>query len=134
MQLAKWKGARVIGTAFGENLAYLQKLGADETVDYKRERFEDKASEVDLVFDTAGGDTLERSFAVIRKGGTLVSIAGAPSEEIAQERGITAVMMSVATGGAKLAEIAGLIDSGRLQPRIDRVFPLAQALQALELS
>ncbi len=134
VQLAKWRGARVIGTASGANLAYLQKLGADQTVDYKHERFEDKASNVDLIFDTVGGETLERSFAAIRKGGRLVSIAGAPSQEKARERGITAVMMSVATSGAKLAEIAGLIDSGTLQPRIDRVFPLSQALQAFEVS
>jgi NADPH:quinone reductase-like Zn-dependent oxidoreductase len=134
VQLAKWKGARVIGTASGANLPYLRELGADEVIDYKREKFEDKVSGVDLVYDTVGGTTLEQSFAVIRKGGTLVSLGGVPSQEKARERGITALMMNVETSGAKLAEIAALVDSGKLRTRIDRVLPLSQAKEALVLS
>ena len=67
-----------MGTASEANLNYLRELGADEIVDYSSERFEDKAKNVDLVFDTVGAATLERSFAVVRPGGTLISIAGVP--------------------------------------------------------
>jgi NADPH:quinone reductase-like Zn-dependent oxidoreductase len=134
VQLAMWKGARVIGTASGPNLAYLRELGVDEAVDYRTERFEDKVSDVDLVFDTVGGDELERSFAVIRKGGALVSIAAHPSETKARERGIKAAFVNVLTNGGRLAEIAELVDAKKLRPRIDHVLPLSQAREALELS
>jgi NADPH:quinone reductase-like Zn-dependent oxidoreductase len=100
VQLAKWKDAHVIGTASAENLDYLRELGADEAVDYRKERFEDKAKQVDLVFDTVGGDTLERSFTVVRPGGTLISIAGFPSPELAQKHNIDARMMGVGWSAA----------------------------------
>ncbi len=131
VQLAKWKGAHVIGTASAENLDYLREIGADETVDYRKERFEDKAKQVDLVFDTVGGETLERSFAVVRPGGKLISIAGFPSPELAQKYNIEAKMMGVQVAGPRLAEIAQLIDSGRLKTRIDSVFTLENGIAAI---
>jgi NADPH:quinone reductase-like Zn-dependent oxidoreductase len=134
VQLAKWKGAQVIGTASTENLDFLRALGADEAIDYKTTRFEDVVKHVDLVFDTVGGDTLARSFGVVRKGGKLVTIAGRPSPEDARRAGIEAYGMAVETNGARLAEIAELADSGKLMTRVDRVFPLSQAVEALALS
>jgi NADPH:quinone reductase-like Zn-dependent oxidoreductase len=131
VQLAKGKGARVIGTASAENLDYLRELGADETVDYRNERFEHKAKQVDLVFDMVGGDTLERSFAVVRPGGKLISVAGFPSPELAQEHNIEAKMMGVRVAGPRLAEITQLIDSGRLKTRIDSVFTLENGIAAI---
>jgi len=131
VQLAKWKGARVIGTASTANIDYLRELGADQTVDYRKERFEDKAKQVDLVFDTVGGDTLKRSFAVVRPRGTLISIAGFPSPEVAQEHNIDAKMMGVQVAGPRLAETAQLIDSGRLNTRIDSVFTLENGIAAI---
>jgi NADPH:quinone reductase-like Zn-dependent oxidoreductase len=134
VELAKWKGARVIGTASAANLEYLRELGVDEIIDYKTARFEDNVRDVDLVFDTIGGETLARSFAVVRKGGRLVSVAGHPSEEEARRFGIQVVGTALQPNGSRLAAIARLADSGKLNPRIDRVFPLARAAEALSLS
>ena len=79
VQLAKTRGARVIATASEHNRALVESLGADEVLDYRARPFEEQVSGVDAVFDTVGGDTLPRSFAVIRRGGQLVTIAGVPS-------------------------------------------------------
>ena len=73
VQLAKWKGAHVIATASGKDLDFVRSLGADQVVDYKTERFEDVAHDIDMVYDTQGGETQDRSFGVLRKGGILVS-------------------------------------------------------------
>ena len=83
VQLAKWKGAHVIGTAAARNHDLLRKLGADQVVDYDTERFEEVVQPVDVVLDTMGGDTQARSWKVLKRGGILVSIAGQPSAEIA---------------------------------------------------
>jgi NADPH:quinone reductase-like Zn-dependent oxidoreductase len=95
VQLAKWKGARVVGTASAANADFLRQLGVDELFDYKTGQFEDKARGVDLVFDTAGGETLARSFAVVRKGGRLVTIAGWPTAEEGRKFGIEVAGISV---------------------------------------
>ena len=134
VQFAKQKGAHVIGTASGPNLDYIRKIGADETVDYKTERFEDKVQDVDFVFDTIGGETQERSFSVLRDGGTLISTVQPPSQDRAKQRGIQSSMMGVVPNGATLAELSKLIDSGKLVTRIDSMFPLSKALDALALS
>jgi NADPH:quinone reductase-like Zn-dependent oxidoreductase len=134
VQLAKWKGAHVIGTGSGENIEYIRSIGADETVNYRGEKFEDRARNVDLVFDTVGGETQARSFAVLREGGTLISTVGPPSQDLAKPRGIKAAMMGVQPNGARLAEVAKMIDAGTLSTRIDSVFPLAKGLDALARS
>src|SRR5207253_8785658 len=81
VQLAKWQGAHVIGTASGRNQAFLRELGVDEPIDYERTRFEDVAHDVDVVIDTLGGDIHNRSWKVLKKGGILVSIVAPPSED-----------------------------------------------------
>src|SRR5215468_8731464 len=85
VQLARWRGARVTGTASHSNLDFVSGLGADEVIDYQATRFEDVVRDIDLVFDTVGGETLERSWGLLKPGGTLVTIA-APGEDIADER------------------------------------------------
>ena len=81
IQLAKAKGAYVITTASKTDLEFVRGLGADEAVDYKNQRFEDVVKEVDLVYDLIGGETQERSFAVVKRGGAIVSTLQQPSEE-----------------------------------------------------
>jgi NADPH:quinone reductase-like Zn-dependent oxidoreductase len=130
VQLAHWRGARVIGTASAGNTAYLRSLGCDEVIDYTATRFEDVVHDVDLVLDTVGGDTLERSWAVVRAGGALVSIAGTPSPETAAARHVRGLTFIVEPSRAQLVEIARLVDAGALRAIVEAVMPLARAREA----
>jgi NADPH:quinone reductase-like Zn-dependent oxidoreductase len=134
VQLAKWKGAYVIGTASGRNQSFLRELGVDEPIDYEETQFEDLVRDVDVVFDTIGGDTLKRSWKILKKGGFLVSIAGTPSAEEAAKAGVRQAKIWMAPNGAELTEIAGLVDSGKLKAVVETVLPLSDARQAHELS
>lgn len=131
VQLAHWRGAHVVGTASTANLETARALGADQVLDHTTTRFEDAVEPVDVVFDTAGGDRLERSPAVLRPGGRLVSIAEEPPPDAA---GITASYFVVAPNRRQLVELAEAADRGELRPVIDQVFPLADARQAFERS
>ena len=88
VQLAKWKGAHVVGTASGRNQAFLRELGVDDPIDYEKTRFEDVVHDVDVVLDTLGGDTQNRSWKVLKKGGILVSIVAPPSADEAAKHGV----------------------------------------------
>jgi len=126
-------GAYVIGTASTGNVQTALELGANQVIDHTTARFEDAVDAVDLVFDTAGGERLERSPAVLRAGGRLVSVAGKPRQH-ASERGISAVYFVAEPNGDQLADLAELADNGQLRPTIDQVFPLADARKAFARS
>jgi NADPH:quinone reductase-like Zn-dependent oxidoreductase len=132
VQLARWRGAHVIGTASRRNVAFLEELGANEVVDCTEERFEDRIRDVDIVLDAVGGDTLERSWGVLRQGGTLVSIAGRVPDTPAA-LGVRGVFFVVEPSRAQLVEIASLLDAGVVRPIVEAVFPLARAREAYEL-
>ena len=134
VQLAKAKGAFVFATASGKNEQFVRSLGADEFVDYTRERFEDRVHEVDVVYDTVGGDTLERSFRTIRRGGCLVTTVMPPSSEKAENSGIHASMIGVEPSGQQLREINRLIAAGRMKTYVATVLPLAEVRKAHQLS
>jgi NADPH:quinone reductase-like Zn-dependent oxidoreductase len=134
VQFAKWKGAYVIGTASEKNQAYLRKLGVDEPIDYEKARFDDVVHGVDVVFDTIGGDTQERSWKVLIKGGILVSIVQPPSAELAAKYGVRAEFLGSQASSSQLAEIAQLVDSGYVKPVVETVLPLSEARRAHELS
>jgi NADPH:quinone reductase-like Zn-dependent oxidoreductase len=130
VQLARRRGAHVIGTASASNVAFVRGLGADEVIDYRAQRFEHVVHDLDVVFDTVGGETLERSWGVLKPGGRLVTIA--TSVEGSQDPRTREAFFIVQANRAQLAEIARLIDAGQLRPVVDAVFPLAQARQAYE--
>jgi NADPH:quinone reductase-like Zn-dependent oxidoreductase len=133
VQLARWAGAQVIATASARNRDFLRDLGADEFIDYTTTRFEDVVHDVDLVFDLVGGDTLQRSWPVIKRGGTLVSVVSPrPSFEEAKTYNVHAVWFVVEPNREQLIQIGAFIDAGKLRPIIDAVFPLSQARQAYE--
>ena len=133
VQLAHWAGAHVIATASARNRDFLHELGASEVIDYTTTRFEDGVYDVDLVFDTVGGDTLQRSWQVIKPGGVLVTIVSPPpSFEKAKAHGIHPFWFVVEPNRDELIQIGTLIDAGHLRPIIDTVFPLSQARQAYE--
>jgi NADPH:quinone reductase-like Zn-dependent oxidoreductase len=134
VQLARRHGAHVIGSTSPGGVDAVRALGADEVIDHTAVRFEDAVEPVDLVFDTAGGERLERSPAVVNRGGRLVSVATDPPGEAAAARGIETVYFVVEPNRRQLVEIAARVDAGDLRPTIDAVYPLDQARAAFERS
>lgn len=135
VQFAKWKGAYVIGTASGSNAELVRKLGVDEFIDYRAKRFEDVVHDADVVFDTVGGETQERSWKVLKKGGILVSIVQPPSEKSAAAHGVRGVFMREdANRTGELTQIADLVVSGRVKVNVETILPLRDARKAQELS
>ncbi|MHB9074056.1 MAG: NADP-dependent oxidoreductase [Desulfobaccales bacterium] len=134
VQFAKWKGAKVIGTASAGNASFLRELGADRVLDYSGEQFEEVVREVDVVLDPIGGETQDRSWQVLKKGGILVATLGIASPEAARQHGVRGEGVRVHTDTAQLTQIAALIDAGDLKPAVTTVLPLAEAARAHELS
>jgi NADPH:quinone reductase-like Zn-dependent oxidoreductase len=134
VQFAKAKGAYVIGTASSNNQAFLGELGVDKAVDYQKTRFEDVVHDADVALDTIGGDTQERSFIALKKGGILVSIVQPPSQELATKYGVRALFYGAHPSSSDLTEIARLIDAGKVKTVVETVLPLAEARRAHELS
>jgi NADPH:quinone reductase-like Zn-dependent oxidoreductase len=133
VQLARWAGAQVIATASARNRDFLRELGANEIIDYTTTRFEEVVHDVDLVFDLVGGDTLVRSWQVVKPGGVLVSVVSPrPSFAEAKAHGVRPVWFIVEPNREQLIQIGALIDAGRIRPIIETVLPLSQARQAYE--
>ncbi len=132
VQLAKAKGARVLTTVRGADVAYARELGADVVIDRERERFEE-AGEVDLVLDLAGGEVQVRSVAVVKPGGALVSAIAIKDEAgaAARARGVRVPQRWMATpNAAQLGEVADLIDAGKVRPTVARTYPMEEASAA----
>ncbi|MGW0458892.1 NADP-dependent oxidoreductase [Streptomyces tendae] len=133
VQIAKARGARVIGTASAGKHEFLRSIGADETVDYRETDFAEVVKDVDVVLDTIGGDTSLRSLRVLRPGGVVVSILPVGSDEFYEEAdrlGVRAVRMLVDADRSGMEEIARLVESGKLRATIAQTFPLAEAARA----
>ncbi len=132
IQLAKHLGAYVATTVSSEEAEFVKSLGADEVIDYEREKFEEKLSGFDAVYDTVGGETLDRSFKVLKKGGVLVSMLGEPNKDLAAEYGVVVFGQNTQTNSKNLSRLAELVDKGVIKPLVDKVFPLDQTRQAFE--
>jgi NADPH:quinone reductase-like Zn-dependent oxidoreductase len=133
VQLAKARGANVIGTASSRNHEFLKNLGADEAIDYTQTPFETVVKNVDAVFDCVGGEVLPRSYGVIREGGKLVTIAGQPSEELAKQNGIQAYRVLVKPDKEGLESTARLVEKGQVKPVIQEEFSLEDIAKAHDL-
>ena len=133
VQLAKIAGAHVIATASEANMELVKSLGADEVIDYKKEDFSEKLKDLDMVFDTVGGEIQARSWKTLRKNGILVSTVGVDEKE-ALKHGVIGKSFMANSNGARLQEIAGLIDKRLLRVIIDKEFPLKEVNKAHELS
>jgi len=129
-QLARWRGAHVIGVASGDGVEIARSLGAHEVVDRSTTKFEDVVEPVDLVFDTVGGDVLARSAAVLRQGGRLVTVAEEPPADVAEK--VAATYFVVKPDRDQLVELARLADEGAVRPAIDSVFPLDEVRAAFK--
>lgn len=133
VQLAKWKGAKVIAVASGSHEEFVRSLGADEFIDYRKNSPEDVVRDVDVVLDTVGGPETGRFLRTLKRGGALFPVfLGFSDPEEASKREITVSMTQVRSNGAQLAEIGHLIDDGTLRIAIDSVFPLSEARKAHE--
>jgi NADPH:quinone reductase-like Zn-dependent oxidoreductase len=130
VQIAKARGARVIATASTANLELLKQFGADVAVDYTKTKFEDVAKNVDAVLDPVGKDTLARSYGVVKKGGIVMSLVARPDPAELQKYDIRGAAISVHPDADDLAEIAQLIDTGKLKPIVTQVLPLSDAIKA----
>jgi len=134
VQLAKWRGARIIATASDYNHDFLRGLGVDVPVDYRTQNFENFASDVDVVLDPIGGDTQVRSLQTLKEGGILVSIVGLTSEGRNPSRNVRATSILVQPNSGQLSEIGGLIQNGIINPIVSYRFSLEQAPLAHEQS
>ena len=130
VQIAQHRGARVIATGTRESAQRLKQYGADVVVDYKTQRFEDHARNVDAVLDAVGGEVLERSFAVLKPGGVLVAITQPPSEDLAKKHEVKASMLVTQSSSECLRRIAELADAGHIKPFIGKVYPLSEVRNA----
>lgn len=130
IQIAKAKGAKVIATASAQNQDLLKQLGADVAIDYATTRFEDVAKDVDVVLDSVGGDTLARSYAVVKKGGYLVSLVAQPTAVELEAHGIHGAAINVQPNAPELTELGKLIDQKKIKVIVSQVLPLADAGKA----
>lgn len=128
VQLARIRGARVVSTASPHNAEFVRHLGSEEVVDYKSDYFGTYASAFDVVFDVVGGDTLQRSWSLLRSNGRMVTVA-AESEQPADDR-VKGAFFIVEPNRQQLTEVADMVDSGRLEVFVDTIVPLAEASDA----
>jgi len=130
IQIAKAKGAKVVATASTANQEFLRQMGADVAIDYTRTKFEDVAKDVDVVLDTVGRDTLERSYGVVKKGGIIVSIVDEPKPATLEAHGIRGMTLHCTPKAGVLEELSKLMEAKKLTPVISQAFPMTQVVQA----
>ncbi|GAF43084.1 NADP-dependent oxidoreductase [Rhodococcus wratislaviensis] len=155
IQLAKHLGATVATTTSTANVEWVQRLGADIVIDYKKEDFAAILQDYDVVVDTLGGETLEKSLRVLKPGGKVISVSGPPDREFAKEAGLNWILQQVMcllsfrirrkakrdkvtysflfmkSSGDQLRKLASIIDSGAIRPVVDQVFPFESTKEAL---
>jgi NADPH:quinone reductase-like Zn-dependent oxidoreductase len=132
IQIAKARGAKVIATASSANQDFLRQMGADEPIDYTRTKFEDIANDVDVVLDMVGGETLKRSYGVVKKGGVIVTIVDDVDQAALDAHGIRGVAFRSTPSANVLEELARLIDAKKVTPIVSQTFPIADVAKAQE--
>ncbi len=132
VQLAKQLGAYVAATASAAEAGFVKSLGADEVIDYQNQDFSQLLKDYDAVFDTVGGETNRKSYAILKPGGALVSMVAQPDEELVKQYDIRYTAQFSHVTAERLAKIAELVDSGKLKINVDKVFPLDQTAAAMQ--
>ncbi|MFL6515948.1 MAG: NADP-dependent oxidoreductase [Chthoniobacterales bacterium] len=130
IQIAKARGAHVIATASTANQDLLKQLGADECIDYTKTKFEDVVHEVDAVLDPVGRDTLARSYAVVKKGGIVMTLVARLDKGELEKRGVRGTGIAVHPDSEDLSQIAQLIDAGKVKPVVTTILPFSEAVRA----
>ena len=133
VQFAKANGAHVTAVASARNEEFVRSLGADEFIDYNNQPFEKVAQNIDVVFDTVGGETFQRAFQTLKRGGFMVTVVAFPDGE-AERFGVSAVRSFTMPSAENLKAIKSLVEVGKVKPHVDAVFPFDQIKQALALS
>ncbi len=131
IQLARHLGAYVATTVSLKDIQYARELGADEVIDYKNQSFEDLLKNYDAVYDTVGGETYIRSFRVLKKGGTIVSMLEQPRPDLMEQYGVNAIGQFTQVNSERLSKLAELADKGIIKVHIEKTFPLEKAQEAL---
>lgn len=134
VQLAKHIGAEVIATALASDKAYLKEIGATTVIDFKTQKFEEFAENLDAVIDLVGGETLSRSYECVHKGGTVITTVGPVKDSEATKYGVKALQFMMAPNATDLREIARLADAQKIKPRVSSFMPFEQAREAQELN
>lgn len=132
IQMAKHLGSYVTTTAARDEEEYVKNLSADESIDYKTSKFEDKLKDYDAVFDTVGGETYSRSFKVLKEGGVIVSMLEQPNEDFTKQYKVKALYQSTHMNSADLAKITEMVESGEIKVYIDQVFSLDDVGKAMD--
>jgi NADPH:quinone reductase-like Zn-dependent oxidoreductase len=135
VQIAKNEGAYVIGTSSAENRDFVFSLGADEHIDYTAHPFEEVSPEVDIVLDAIGGENIDRSLKVLKKGGTIVSLPSGISEvvtEKAADQGKKGIFFFVRSDGEDMSQLATLLEKGAIRSHVSKVFPFDEMKAAHE--
>jgi NADPH:quinone reductase-like Zn-dependent oxidoreductase len=132
IQIAKAQGAKVIATASTAKQDFLKQMGADQTVDYTKAKFEDVAKDVDVVLDTVGEETLKRSYGVVNTGGIIVTIADEPEQAALDKHGIRGVALRSSPKANVLEELTKLIDAKKVMPVVSQALPLSEVAKAHE--
>ena len=133
IQFAKAKGAHVTAVASARNAAFVRGLGADAVIDYTSEPFEKAAQDIDVVLDTVGGETFQRAFQTLKKGGIMVTVVAFPNDE-AERYGVRVTRSATVPNAQNLAAIRGLVEAGQVKPHVEKVLPLEAIQDALALS
>ncbi len=134
VQLAKWRGAHVIGTTSQSNMELVKSLGADEVIDYRATPFQTVARDIDVVLDTIGGQVMDDSFGVLRPGGLLISIVSPPAEDRPETAGVRALLVNTQPSATALEKLGELVTGGRLRALVGAEFALSEAAKAQDLS
>jgi NADPH:quinone reductase-like Zn-dependent oxidoreductase len=133
VQLARMRGAEVIGTCSQANVDFVRSLGA-KAVPYDETPFEDAVGDVDVVLDVIGGDVHRRSYRVVKRGGTIVCLVAAPFEDLGAEYGVKVMVPQVLSDPIALTQIVALVADGKLKPCVEHVLPLSDFAKAQQLS
>ena len=131
IQIAKNIGAEVASTCSKEDISFVRDLGADKAIDYRSQKFEEILNNLNAVFDTVGGDTYERSFQVLKKGGRIVSMLESPRDDLVNQYGVTAMYQQTHVTTPRLRRLAALVDSGAIKTHVSKVYPLDATAEAL---
>lgn len=132
IQLAKSIGAYVAVTASTQHLEFVKTLGADEVIDYKKENVLEKLHDFDAVYDTVGGESADNAMKILKKGGIIISMTGAPDPKLVAEYGVKAIGQNTDTSQNNLTRLAELVEQGIIKPQVDKIFPLEQTREAFE--
>jgi NADPH:quinone reductase-like Zn-dependent oxidoreductase len=130
VQLARQAGVQTIATVSTGDISAVRDLGANTVIDYRTQRFEKEVQDVDAVIDLVGGETQERSFQVLRRGGKLISAVSRPDQDLAKRYGVEAAFFLVNVTSKYLTKVAHFVDGGKLRTNVGAVLPLADAREA----